>query len=663
MFKLFSNYKPAGDQPQAIEKLSLLAKGNQKFLTLIGATGTGKTFTMANVIEHINKPVLVISHNKTLAYQLYNEFKVFFPKNAVEYFVSYYDYYQPEAYIPSTDTYIEKESSINEMIDRLRLRATSSLISRSDVLVVSTVSCIYGLGSPELYSKFMLLFEKGSVIDLKSVFKKLVDMQYERKTSGYERSTFVVKGDIVDIFPAYEEIGIRIELWDDEIRELKIFTPLTGEIIERVDKFPLFPAKHFMAERSDIGNVLENIEGELNDRLVQLKVQNKLLEAQRLESRTRYDMEMIREIGYCNGIENYSRFFDGRASGMPPATLIDFFPKDYLLIIDESHVTVPQIGGMYAGDRSRKETLVEYGFRLPAALDNRPLNFAEFEGRINQCVFVSATPSDYELKKSGNNIVEQINRPTGIPDPIIEVRPTKGQIDDLISEVKKVVATNDRVIVITLTKKMAEDLAEFMDEMGVRARYLHSELTQNERSKNIEDLKDGDYDVVIGINLLREGIDLPVVSLVVILDADKEGFLRSEKSLIQIVGRASRNEKGKVIFYADKITNSMKRAMDETRRRREIQLEFNKVNNVTPFTVAAKKYEAIGVQQHKTVKENVEYEKNYEKQTNEIYFSSEGDKEKLVLQYEKEMKKAAKELDFEEAARLRDLIVKLGGKN
>ncbi len=665
-FKLKAPYPPAGDQPYAIEKLlSLLEKG-ERYITLLGATGTGKTYTIAHVIEKYNKPTLVISHNKTLAYQLYNELKSYFPENAVEYFVSYYDYYQPEAYLPETDTYIEKETAINDLIDRLRLKATSSLIMRRDVIVVASVSCIYGLGSPELYKQFMLVLEKEKEYNIREILSQLVDMQYQRKDFGYDRGTFVIKGDIVEIFPAYEEIGIRLTFWGDFLEDIEIFEPLTNYTIEKVDKIPIFPAKHFMTNRDTLEDILQKIEIDLKERVAELLKQGKVLEAQRLESRTRYDIEMIREIGYCNGIENYSRYFDGRKPGEPPATLIDFFPKDFLMIIDESHVTIPQIRGMYNGDTSRKQTLVEYGFRLPAALDNRPLKFDEFLSKISQVIFVSATPGDWELKMSGNNVVEQINRPTGLLDPEIEVRPTYNQIDDLISEINNTIKNGDKVIVITLTKKMAEDLTEYLTNMGIRAKYLHSELDTVERSEIIEDLKNDNFDVIVGINLLREGIDLPIVSLVAILDADKEGFLRSETSLIQIIGRAARHENGRVILYADRITRSMKKAIDETNRRRKIQIEFNKKYNITPKSIKVKKFtslsdmaEDMGILSTSKKEYEVVLDKNIEDEVKNILKLPKKEIKLRIKEYEKKMLKASEKLEFEKAAYYRDIIRKL----
>jgi len=652
-FKLYSEYSPAGDQPKAIKEILLAfnVKRDNHRVVLKGATGTGKTFTMANVIKEFNIPTLVLSHNKTLAFQLYNEIKEFFPENKVEYFVSYYDYYQPEAYIPSTDTYIEKDSAVNDLIDRLRLKATTSLMTTNDVIIVSSVSCIYGLGSPEMYKKYTLLISCGENLELKKMKSTLVDMQYERREFGYERGTFIIKGDLVEIFPAYEEYGVRISLWGEEVESIKYFNPVDGKTILSLESVPIYPAKHFMTDRESLDTVMEQIKIDMKNRVSFLTNDNRLLEAQRLESRTKYDLEMIREIGYCNGIENYSRYFEKRNIGEPPSTLIDFFPEEFLMIIDESHVTLPQVRGMFAGDKSRKTTLVEHGFRLPAALDNRPLQFDEFDAKLDKVLYVSATPKEFEIEKSDGFVAEQINRPTGIPDPIVVVRPVENQIDDLIDEIKKKIEVNEKIIVITLTKKMAEDLSDYFFKLNIRANYLHSELKTEERSAVIEQLKEDEFDVIIGVNLLREGIDLPIVGLVAILDADKEGFLRSETSLVQIIGRASRNENGFVILYGDKITGGMQRAMAETARRRKLQLAFNKKNNIIPKSTKQKKYKPIRESEKlniaATPKTGYSVETNTEKS------------KKTVEELENEMMNLAKNLEFEKAAELREIIKKM----
>ncbi|MFA5728664.1 MAG: excinuclease ABC subunit UvrB, partial [Candidatus Neomarinimicrobiota bacterium] len=584
-FKLATNFQPTGDQPQAIRELTEGLQRGDKFQTLLGVTGSGKTFTMAQVIQNIQKPTLIISHNKTLAAQLFGEFKTFFPENAVEYFISFYDYYQPEAYIPVTDTFIEKDSSINDEIDKLRLKATSSLISRRDVIVVASVSCIYGIGSPEEYSRFIVVLKKGEKIGIRQLFSRLVDIYYARNDLVLERGKFRARGDIVEVRPAYEDFAYRIELFGDDIEHIYSFDPLTGEVISEQEAVVIFPAKHFISSEETIKRALVTIEEELVERLAELRTAGKLLEAQRLEQRTRFDLEMIQEVGYCSGIENYSRHFSGRKSGQQPYTLLDFFPKDFLLIIDESHATLPQLRAMYNGDRSRKEVLVEYGFRLPSALDNRPLKFPEFEKMINQVVFVSATPADYELEKCNGVIVEQIIRPTGLLDPEISIKPTKHQIDDLIDEIAVVTERKERVLVTTLTKRMSEDLSEYLRGMGLKVRYLHSEIKALDRVGILRDLRLGNFDVLVGINLLREGLDLPEVSLVAILDADKEGFLRSEKSLMQVSGRAARNINGRVIFYGDEITASMRKVIDEVSRRRKVQFNYNKIHNIQPRTI------------------------------------------------------------------------------
>ncbi|WP_333861306.1 excinuclease ABC subunit UvrB [Clostridium sp.] len=651
-FKVHSQFSPTGDQPQAIESISNHILKGDKFQTLLGVTGSGKTFTMANIIEKVQKPTLVLAHNKTLAAQLCSEFKEFFPENCVEYFVSYYDYYQPEAYIPQTDTYIEKDASINDEIDKLRHSATSALLERKDVIVVASVSCIYGLGNPEEYKRLTLSLRQGMIKNRDEVLKKLVEIQYERNDLNFVRGTFRVKGDTVDIFPASSaEHGIRVEFFGDEIDKIREFDVLTGATLGIRKHVSIFPASHFATSRERLEMSIGKIEAELEDRLKKLIAEDKLLEAQRLKQRTNFDIEMMREMGYCNGIENYSRILDGRAKGTPPQTLIDYFPKDFILFIDESHVTLPQVKAMYAGDRSRKESLVEYGFRLPSAFDNRPLKFEEFQNKLNQVVFVSATPSEYELVNS-ENIAEQILRPTGLLDPEIIVKPIKGQIDDLYDNIQETVRRGYRVLVTTLTKKMAEDLTEYFKDMDVKTRYLHSSITTIDRMKIIRDLRKGEFDVLVGINLLREGLDIPEVALVAILDADKEGFLRSEKSLIQTIGRAARNSESKVIMYADTITNSMDKAISETKRRRQIQMEYNKKKGIKPKTI------------NKAIREIIESTMVLEEE--ETYSTLEeavkADHKKLeeiIKEHEKQMAAAAKELRFEEAAKLRDEIAKL----
>ncbi len=653
-FKLISTYKPQGDQPQAIQQLVEGLKRGEKFQTLLGVTGSGKTYTMANVIAQINKPTLVISHNKTLAAQLYGEFKSFFPENAVEYFISYYDYYQPEAYIPSTDTYIEKDSSINDEIDRLRLKATSSLLARRDVIVVASVSCIYGIGSPTDYMNMLVLIRSGDHFDRQSLLMRLVDIQYLRNDFDFQRGTFRIRGDIIDVFPAYEEFAYRLEFFGNEVESIKILDPISGHTLENVDHVVIFPAKHFVTPAEKLKQAIQNIRQELEDRLKELRSQNKLLEAQRLEMRTNFDLEMMEEIGYCSGIENYSRHLSGRAPGQPPYTLIDFFPDDFLMIIDESHQTIPQLRAMYNGDRSRKETLVEYGFRLPSALDNRPLKFEEFEKRIHQVIFVSATPGDYELEKSKGVVVEQVIRPTGLVDPEIEVRPIATQIDDLIDEIKQRVARKERTLVTTLTKRMAEDLTDYLRAAGIRVRYLHSEIDALERVGILRDLRLAEFDVLVGVNLLREGLDLPEVSLVAVLDADKEGFLRSYVSLMQTAGRAARNIDGKVIFYADQITESMRKTINECNRRRKKQMEYNKKMGITPKTIyktAQEILQATAVADvrkklPKVAEESIEYGDNLSR-------------EELIERLTKEMQVAAANLEFERAAILRDEIKRL----
>ncbi|MBZ4662471.1 MAG: uvrB [Caloramator sp.] len=644
-FKIVSNFKPTGDQPQAIDKLVEGIKRGDRCQTLLGVTGSGKTFTMANIIERVQKPTLVIAHNKTLAAQLCSEFKEFFPENAVEYFVSYYDYYQPEAYVPHTDTYIEKDASINDEIDKLRHSATSALFERRDVIIVASVSCIYGLGDPNEYRDLVVSLRVGMERDRDEVIRRLVDIQYQRNDINFIRGTFRVRGDVLEIFPASQsEKAIRVEFFGDEIDRITEIDVLTGEILGERKHISIFPASHYAASREKIEKAIEGIEKELEERYNELLQQDRLLEAQRLKQRTNYDIEMLREVGYCNGIENYSRHFDGRQKGEPPYTLLDYFPDDFLIFIDESHVTLPQLRAMYAGDKSRKDNLVEYGFRLPCAYDNRPLKFEEFEKKINQVLFVSATPSQYEIENS-TQVVEQIIRPTGLLDPEIVVKPIKGQIDDLIGEIKATISRGFRILVTTLTKKMAEDLTEYLKDVGIKVRYLHSDIDTLERMRIIRDLRKGDFDVLVGINLLREGLDIPEVALVAILDADKEGFLRSETSLIQTIGRAARNAESKVIMYADKITDSMKRAIDETNRRRKIQMDYNKKHGIVPKTVI------------KPVHEIIEATKVAEDK--EIYKAE--DKDLLIRTLEEMMLEAAKNLEFERAAELRDKIYKLKG--
>ena len=648
-FKLVSKFKPSGDQPKAIERLTEGLKNNKKFQTLLGITGSGKTFTLACVIEKINLPTLVISHNKTLASQLYTEFKSFFPYNAVEYFVSYYDYYQPESYIPQTDTYIEKDASINEKLDRLRLSATSSLASRDDVIVVASVSCIYNLGSPQDYKDLILYIQKNDITSIDNLAKRLVFLQYERSDFDFRRGTFRIKGDTVDIFPSYKEKAIRIEFFADQIEKIYEINPVSGEKILELQKLALYPAKHFIMSQEKINVALKTIEWELEDRVLYFKKNNKLLEAQRLESRTRYDMEMLREMGYCHGIENYSRHFSQAPAGSRPYCLLDYFPKRFLTIIDESHVTIPQLRGMYEGDKSRKETLVEYGFRLPSCLDNRPLKFQEFMQLIDQVIFVSATPSNFEIELSGGEVIEQIIRPTGLLDPKIYVRPTEGQIEDLIKEISIRAKKGQRSLVTTLTKRMAEELSEFLKEKGLAVNYIHSEIDTLERAKILKELRLKKFDALIGINLLREGLDLPEVSLVAILDADKEGFLRSTTSLIQIAGRCARNIDATVIMYADNITDSMKKAIEETERRRKIQLEYNIKNKITPKSI------------EKIVKEGIEmYIEEEEKIKQKLEITDEEfDILEAIGQLEKEMNIAAKNLQFEKAIEIREKIKEL----
>lgn len=651
-FKIHSKFQPTGDQPQAIEKIADGFQKGLKFQTLVGVTGSGKTFTMANVIEKIQKPTLVIAHNKTLAAQLYNELKEFFPENAVEYFVSYYDYYQPEAYVPSTDTYIEKDSAVNEEIDKLRHSATAALVERQDVIVVASVSCIYGLGDPEEYYGMMLSLRPGMEKDRDEVLHSLIEMQYDRNDMNFERGTFRVRGDVVEIFPvASSKYAVRVEFFGDEIDRITEIDVVTGEIIGTRNHISIYPASHYVTSPEKMQMAIARIEAELEERLAELKREDKLLEAQRLAQRTNYDIEMLKEMGFCTGIENYSRHLSLREAGSTPFTLIDFFPDDFLIIADESHVSIPQIRAMYEGDRSRKTTLVDFGFRLPSALDNRPLKFAEFESKINQLLFVSATPSVYE-KEHSQQTVEQIIRPTGLLDPEISVRPIAGQIDDLLSEVQKTTEKGQKVLVTTLTKKMAERLTDYLREAGVRVRYLHSDIDTLERLEIIRDLRMDVFDVLVGINLLREGLDIPEVSLVAILDADKEGFLRSETSLIQTIGRAARNAEGRVIMYADVMTESMQKAIDETNRRRGIQQAYNEAHGITPQTIVKKVHDVIQITKAATEKQKFGLEKDPESM-------SEKELKKLIQTLDKEMKHVAMELQFERAAELRDKILEL----
>lgn len=647
-FILKSDYTPKGDQPDAIKKLADGIKNGKAHQILQGVTGSGKTFTMANIIQEVQKPTLVLAHNKTLAYQLFTEFKEFFPDNAVEYFVSYYDYYQPEAYVAATDTYIAKDSSINDEIDKLRHSATMSLFERRDVIIVASVSCIYGLGDPEEYRKLVLSLRPGQEISPEEVMKELIERQFVRNDFDFSRGTFRRRGDVLDIFPAgNEEKAIRVEFFGDEIDRISEFDSLTGKVTSHISHGYIYPASHYATSAEKAAAAITTIKEELKDRLVELENENKLVEAQRLEQRTNYDIEMLEEIGFCSGIENYSRHLSQRQPGSRPYTLIDYFPDDFMLFVDESHVSIPQVGGMYEGDRSRKQNLVDFGFRLPSALDNRPLKFPEFEKLIKQTIYVSATPGPYEMEKTGGEVIEQIIRPTGLLDPLIDVRPVENQIDDLIENIHQIIDKNERVLVTTLTKRMAEDLTDYLSENGIKVKYLHSDIKTIERSEIIRDLRLGKFDVLVGINLLREGLDLPEVSLIAILDADKEGFLRSETSLIQTIGRAARNSKGHVIMYADKITRSMKKAIDETERRRKIQTEFNEKHGITPTTI--KKNIAEIIQVTKST-ENVEEVKEE--------FSQE-QIENIIINLETEMYKAAEELDFEKAAQIRDQIAKM----
>jgi excinuclease ABC subunit B len=652
-FRLVSEFNPEGDQPQAIDKLVKGLEANRRDQVLLGVTGSGKTFTMANVVARVNRPTLVIAPNKTLAAQLYNEFRDLFPENAVRYFVSYYDYYQPEAYVPSTDTFIEKDASINDEIDKLRHSATKALLERRDTLIVASVSCIYGLGSPEAYFEQMVYLEEGMTLNRDLMLRKLVDIQYERGDYDFHRGTFRVRGDIVEIFPAYEDrSALRIEFFDDTIEAIREIDAVRGKVLRRTDIATIYPASHYVTSQERTKQAMNGIRDELRERLNELRDQRKLLEAQRLEQRTLYDLELLAEMGFCPGIENYSRHLTGRKPGEPPPTLLSYFPSDFLLVIDESHVTVPQIGGMYRGDRSRKETLVEFGFRLPSALDNRPLNFEEFESMVNHTIYVSATPSSYEVGKSRGAVVEQVIRPTGLMDPAIIVRPARSQVDDLLEEIRKRVERKERVLVTTLTKRMAEDLTEYYQDLNVKVRYLHSDIETIERVEIIRQLRMGQFDVLVGINLLREGLDLPEVSLVAILDADKEGFLRSDRSLIQTIGRAARNVFGTVILYADSMTESMSRAIGETERRRSLQAEFNKANGITPQSIVKalgspliKIYDADYVDVPLAAESAAKYGK--------------ADLPRMIRKLQKEMKEAAQRLEFENAAQLRDRIREL----
>ena len=661
-FVLQAPFVPAGDQPKAITELTAGLDRGDRFQTLLGVTGSGKTMTIAHAIANFGRPTLVLSHNKTLAAQLYGELKSFFPTNAVEYFISYYDYYQPEAYVPTTDTYIEKDASINEDIDRLRLRATSSLMEREDVIIVATVSAIYGLGDPIEYREQMVMLEKGQRIPRNTILRQLVNIQYSRNDVAFERGTFRVRGDTVEIFPAYEEQGVRVELWGDEIERISKISALTGETIAVLDRAGIYPAKHFITNRPSLERAVGAIRTELAERLTLLRNSGKLLEAQRLESRTNFDIEMMLEIGTCAGIENYSRHLSGRKEGERPACLLDYYPADFLVIVDESHVSLPQIRGMYNGDRARKEVLVEYGFRLPSALDNRPLIFDEFLSLVPRAVFVSATPAELELQMSEGVVVEQIIRPTGLVDPEIEVRPVRGQVDDLLNEIRIRERRNERVLVTTLTKRMAEDLTDYLQQMGVRVRYMHSDIDAIERMEIIRGLRLGEFDVLVGINLLREGLDMPEVSLVAILDADQEGFLRSDRSLIQTVGRAARHERGRAIFYADRITDSMKRCIEETSRRREMQVAHNLEHGITPRSVSKSVEEVRFVTRVADSRLEKEERQRLRKVAEEVSSYNPAQLDEMIRQLEQEMRAAADDLDFEVAARLRDEVFELKAK-
>ncbi|MBB5064313.1 excinuclease ABC subunit UvrB [Granulicella mallensis] len=656
-FQLVSDYKPAGDQPRAISEIVSGLNAGDKDQVLLGVTGSGKTFTMAKVIQELNRPALILAHNKTLAAQLYHEFKQFFPNNAVEYFVSYYDYYQPEAYIPAGDLYIEKESTINDELDKLRLSATRSLFERRDAIIVSSVSCIYGLGSPEAYYGMLLLLEKGQKIKRQDITRRLVEILYERNDVDFRRGTFRVRGDVIEVYPTYDENAFRIELFGDEIDSLSQIDPLFGTVKQKYSRLPIYPKSHYVVAPERKKTAIDNILSELADWEAQLEKEGRLVESQRIHQRTRFDLEMIKSVGFCHGIENYSRHFSGRLPGEPPPTLLDYFPRDFLIFIDESHVTVPQLHGMWHGDRSRKQNLVDYGFRLPSAMDNRPLRFEEFETRTGQIVYVSATPGPYELTKSAGVVVEQIIRPTGLVDPQVEIRPVKGQIDDLLAEIRDRAAQNQRVLVTTLTKRMAEDLANYYTEVGVRCRYMHSEIETLERIKLLRDLRKGEYDVLIGINLLREGLDLPEVSLVAILDADKEGFLRSQGSLIQTIGRAARHLEGRAILYADKMTDSMRRAIDETDRRREKQVAYNEENGITPQTVIRSINDSLA-----TVLKADYADLTEEDATGMPDIATQAELDTYIAKLETEMREAAKKFEFEKAAKLRDTVKELRTK-
>jgi len=655
-FKLVSGYTPRGDQPQAIAQLLDGIRSGEQHQVLLGVTGSGKTFTMAKVIEELNRPALIIAPNKTLAAQLFHEFKQFFPQNAVEYFVSYYDYYQPEAYIPSGDLYIEKEATINEELDKLRLSATRSLFERRDAIIVASVSCIYGLGSPEAYYGMLLLLERGQKIKREDVIKRLVEILYERNDGDFRRGTFRVRGDVIEVFPTYDELAYRIEMFGDEIESLSQIDPLFGTVKQKYARLPIYPKSHYVVTPNRKSRAVETILAELGEWETQLEYEGRMAEAQRIHQRTRFDLEMIKSVGYCHGIENYSRHFSGRLPGEPPPTLLDYFPRDYLLFVDESHVTVPQLHGMWHGDRSRKQNLVDYGFRLPSAMDNRPLKFDEFEGRANQSIYVSATPGPYELTKSAGVVVEQIIRPTGLIDPPVEIRPVRGQIDDLLAEIRLRTEKNQRVLVTTLTKRMAEDLAGYYTEVGVRCRYMHSEIETLERVKLLRDLRKGEYDALIGINLLREGLDLPEVSLVAILDADKEGFLRSAGSLIQTIGRAARNLEGRAILYADKMTDSMRRAIDETDRRRVVQTAYNVENGITPESIVR----PLEMELARIL--NADYADLTEQDEEVPEFQTQAELDAFIGRMEEQMRAAAKQFEFEKAAQMRDKIKELRSK-
>jgi excinuclease ABC subunit B len=660
-FQLVSEFDPAGDQPQAIARLVEGLNDGEAGMTLLGVTGSGKTYTIANVIQRVQRPTLILAHNKTLAAQLYGEMKEFFPHNAVEYFVSYYDYYQPEAYVPSSDTFIEKDASVNEHIEQMRLSATKALLERPDTIIVATVSCIYGLGDPRSYLSMVLHLVRGDSMDQRAILRRLAELQYTRNDVELHRATYRVRGEVIDIYPAESEReAVRIELFDDEVENISLFDPLTGEVLRKVPRYTVYPKSHYVTPRATLLGAVEQIKVELKERLEQLREANKLVEEQRLEQRTRFDMEMIMELGYCSGIENYSRYLSGRSAGEPPPTLLDYLSDDALLVVDESHVTVPQLGGMYRGDRSRKETLVEYGFRLPSALDNRPLRFEEFEARAAQTIYVSATPREYELQRSGA-VVEQVVRPTGLVDPEVEIRPASSQVDDLLSEINHCVEREERVLVTTLTKRMAEDLTDYLNDHDVRVRYLHSDIDTVERVEIIRDLRLGEFDVLVGINLLREGLDMPEVSLVAILDADKEGFLRSEGSLIQTIGRAARNANGRAILYADKVTGSMQRAMDETERRRKKQIAYNEEHDITPQTIRKAIADIMEGARPGAPVSAKKYAKVAEVQAEYAALSPQ-QMAKKIQELEKQMYRHAQDLEFEEAARVRDQIRALQGQ-